>query len=757
MDPSNPRIRLRRLVRAVLLVAVGCGASDSLVRRGDVRSFTKPAAIHAQRVDTERVDTQQADNQQAVIREAVIREAAVPQAPPERLLRRYASSFAKLSYSPHDAKGLDCIQKQPTLALDAAELALHDRHGFVISRKRPFSTFALAYLDLFHFDEPVFISADAILHAWHRAYDGLLVDIERNVFKGALDHFLQGVKKRVAATGAAGRVRGFLDTHLTVAHSLLLDNDLLPLAGGSESDVVRLYTLSREQAGLQTVSLFGEPRLVDFTQFKPRGHYEKHPDLIPYFRAMMWLGQIDFRPIETTPTGEQVFHRSQFDALVAAREAMDAETLEQWHTIDRLVGLFVGKHDGMGPDEVDGLVRDAGLDETRELYRLSDDAVRALLGRTDYGKQSIMGHPAVKLPGVPRLALNRSFAFFGQRYSLDSHTLHAVTEDRVPDRDLPEARDVGFATFGNDFALTLASKAERTNRDYVRGLTSMRALSDEQNEADWQNSLYSTWIWALRGLSPNLAKPPAAEVARTEAWARRLLATQLASWSELRHDTILYAKQSYSVQIVCEYPDAYVDPYPAVFHRLVAQSELGERATAQMDLLPLTPPQKAVVQNARSYFSKARDILTKLEAMAERNARGQRLTAEQLAFVNTMIKKHVTPPSRHGCGGGGSITYDGWYRDLLNGASLFDPDITVADVHTGVTGVLHVGKRQPRRMVVTIDWKDGPRAYVGAVYSYHELVAPSRISDSEFAQLDPPDPAWMTPIVAHARADAGRH
>ena len=35
-------------------------------------------------------------------------------------------------------------------------------------------------------------------------------------------------------------------------------------------------------------------------------------------------------------------------------------------------------------------------------------------------------------------------------------------------------------------------------------------------------------------------------VARTEAWGRRLLNTQLASWAQLRHDTILYAKQVYA-------------------------------------------------------------------------------------------------------------------------------------------------------------------------------------------------------------------
>ena len=43
-----------------------------------------------------------------------------------------------------------------------------------------------------------------------------------------------------------------------------------------------------------------------------------------------------------------------------------------------------------------------------------------------------------------------------------------------------------------------------------------------------------------------------------------------ASWAELRHDTLLYAKQSYSAAAGCEYPDAYVDPYPAFYGKLEA-------------------------------------------------------------------------------------------------------------------------------------------------------------------------------------------
>ena len=72
------------------------------------------------------------------------------------------------------------------------------------------------------------------------------------------------------------------------------------------------------------------------------------------------------------------------------------------------------------------------------------------------------------------------------------------------------------------------------------------------------------------------AKPPCSQAAQTtppdapekathfpaslkgEAWRRKQLRTALASWAELRHDTILSAKQSYTSGVACEFPDAYV-------------------------------------------------------------------------------------------------------------------------------------------------------------------------------------------------------
>jgi hypothetical protein len=115
-------------------------------------------------------------------------------------------------------------------------------------------------------------------------------------------------------------------------------------------------------------------------------------------------------------------------------------------------------------------------------------------------------------------------------------------------------------------------------------------------------------------------------------------------------------------------------------------------------------------------------------------------------------------------GGSGSPSVSGWYARLFYGASASDraleDDPVIADVHTDPgddqrgASVLHVATGRPRMMVVTVDGCNGPRAYVGPVFSYYEKVADglSRMTDSEWAaELDATDVAdvpWMDPIVA---------
>src|SRR5204863_8697310 len=107
---------------------------------------------------------------------------------------------------------------------------------------------------------------------------------------------------------------------------------------------------------------------------------------------------------------------------------------------------------------------------------------------------------------------------------------------------------VAYAALGNDQAVSLLHDVLK-QYNYAGNLSVMRTLVDDHDSDFWHANLYNDWLSALRALSPvraDMQSPPSGmpSVATTEAWGRRVLNTQPASWAELRHATLLYAKQS---------------------------------------------------------------------------------------------------------------------------------------------------------------------------------------------------------------------
>jgi hypothetical protein len=74
------------------------------------------------------------------------------------------------------------------------------------------------------------------------------------------------------------------------------------------------------------------------------------------------------------------------------------------------------------------------------------------------------------------------------------------------------------------------------------------------------------------------------EVMRTRAWAMKTLNAQLAFWTELRHDTLLYVQQSYTVPITCGYRAGFVEPRPEFWQRMGTLANLASTAVAALPL-----------------------------------------------------------------------------------------------------------------------------------------------------------------------------
>lgn len=679
---------------------------------------------------------------------------------------RYRVPFASgLSYDPAAAQNLSIVQGS-SFALDAGEMAKLKQNGFVISDKKRFPTFVYGYASIYAQDLPLFVSADSLLFAVHRSYDAILKALELVSLIPELSALLDETRANLSSGGAAAlsaEARADADLFLAVAKSLLDGAPAAPALGASaaqSSAIGELFAGATSAEGARSIKLFGVKRDVDFSQFKPRGHYTDSPELERYFKAMMWLGRIDFRMLEAQPDLSLRFNRRQVEGALALRALFTEQARERWDRIDTAVSAFVGEHDYMVLPELDALLGDLGVAGPADLASVSDDRISQAILDGKYGTQRISSHIMVNGVGKGTMPLSSSFALFGQRYVVDSHVFSNVVYDRVQrgevHRMMPSPLDAGFAALRNDQAGQLLD-AELQKYGYAPDLHAMRVLVDAHPKDYWEGNLYNLWLSSLQTLSPgsDLSDPVGSGlpgVARTEAWGRRLLNTQLASWAELRHDTILYAKQSYTGGDTCEFPDAYVEPYPAFFRAIEALALHGKELPARLAL----PSDSYLAQALPAYFDHLHATASMLADMAEHERTGMPFTPEQMAFINEAVVL------QEGCGSPTGAT--GWYPRLFfsnEDSVLFAP--TIADVHTQPTDeggnpvgrVLHVGTGYARLLALTVDTCSGPRAYVGLASSYFEATTQNfeRYDDPTWEGkvrdgTTPADVPWMDDLIA---------
>ena len=651
-------------------------------------------------------------------------------------------------YDPLAATGMDSVQKS-AFALSKQEQSALSDNGFVVSGSTAFPSFMYGYASIYAQDLPLYVSADSILYAVHQSYDSMLQSVESGALSVELASLLDGMHARLGKAGLAAPLTADADVYLSTARSLLAGVAVAPLDADNAAEAKRLTQLATQASGTAQISVFGLKRGVDFSQFLPRGHYTASDELQRYFRAMTWLGRVDLRLIDTQADGSVVFQRNQLEGAVALRALMDAPGRASWKLIDDAITAFVGEHDDMTPAQVDGLLSSVGATDVASLGALSDHALAQAIVDGGFGVQRIASQLAINGLNLGTLPLARSFAFLGQRFVLDSQVFSNVVYDRVhhegaPLRMMPNPLDVAYAALGNDQAGMLLAP-EVSQYQYAPDLYGMRLIADEHDAEFWHGNLYNLWLSALRTLSPSagVAKPASVglpSVTGTDAWGRRLLDTQLASWSELRHDTLLYAKPSYTEGAACEFPAAYVDPYPEFYAALVAFAEHG------LALSEALGPKGGVDW----YFTRLAETAGTLRDIALDQRQGLPLSAEHLAFINQAVT------FARNCDG--SKLPVGWYSQLFyDQKKAVEADPTIADVHTQPTDeggaevgrVLHVGTGTPRLMVVTVDSCTGAQAYVGLTSSYYERITEQyeRLTDEQWTTIlgsDAPErPAWL--------------
>ena len=111
------------------------------------------------------------------------------------------------------------------------------------------------------------------------------------------------------------------------------------------------------------------------------------------------------------------------------------------------------------------------------------------------------------------------------------------------------------------------------------------------SQADWNRNLYWAWLHCLKALLTGGGSTDGLPAfMKTVAWQDKQLNTVLASWSQLRHDTILYAKQSNPMKLDDMEPqtkmvEGYVEPVPEFYARLLALARMSREGLTAMKVL----------------------------------------------------------------------------------------------------------------------------------------------------------------------------
>ena len=655
------------------------------------------------------------------------------------------------------------------------EKSLIEKNGFMVSERLTVNTFGEAFFDIFQKDMPVFVSTDAILHAFHRSYDRILKDVELAFLIPALDNLLTSMKDQIPSLAAKylglpemEQMIKDADVYITIPLKLL-GKTVEPFYSSNNETINKLISLIENEQP-ESYSLFSEScRVIDFSQFTPRGHYidQWHPELAQYFKAMIWLGRTEIYlsapqsyPLECPRQSFKDIQRQIIDALLISELIQSSNSSLTYENIEDILKFFVGDPDNVTLQNLDYIKQAANINNADQLLdSLKVVEFQDTLMNQSFASQLILSQILYSDPLSPDSIIPASsFLLFGQRFIIDSYVTGSVVFDRIKYngekicRLFPSALDPMFA-LGNDAAAQLL-QGELDNYHYSSNLAALRYLIDSYGEDYWNKTIYNLWLNLIRDLNPPKDRTNLPSFMQTAAFWQEKLNTQLASWSQLRHDNLLYAKQSYTGGTLCSYPYVYVEPFPEFFQSL---HSLAVTALDKFGNLNLTPDY--LKSNIINYFNDLENITDTLITVTQKELSSTPLLPEEVSFLKKLIyqNEHFS----------GAAPYGGWYAKLFYNDpegydGLLKEDCIVADIHTVPTdcgggklgAVVHVGTGYLNLGVFITNTPDNKTvAFIGPLLSYSEYNTTNfkRLTDQEWKETylaSSLRPSWVNIYLA---------
>ncbi len=569
-----------------------------------------------------------------------------------------------------------------------------------------------------------FVTVDSLMHTYHLYFAYLLKKVE----KGYLTDCLQQLGKRMLENSltaydnlkgseweeAAKRNVAFF----TVGAKLLEDQTQV---NGDVKEIVE-YELEKINAaeGVDESMIYDglTDKMEDYSQYKARGYYEGDEELERYFHAMMWYGRIHFR--------QESEEMDRSALLMAYMLSEDKTAYDLWGSIYEVTSFFSGASDDAGVYEYIPLMQEVyGEQITPEDLKSNSEAfdrfhtMSAGL-RTPFINSLVIGDGEDNV--VP------GFRFMGQRFTIDAAVMQRLVYSSVKaaadgdKRMLPDVLDVP-AALGSDTALGILEEEGATvYPGYTEHMEQLRTALAAENKEMWSASLYSGWLNTLRPLLTVKGEGYPVFM-QSEEWRKKGLECFAGSFTELKHDTVLYTKQ-----VMAEMGDAYdenaddrgyVEPEPLVWLRFKNLSDLTAQGLKNYGMLNAAEEKN---------LSRLSEIADRLLEISKKELKDETLTDDEYEFIRSYggnIEHFWMESVKDATGGEGAYTQEA-------------PAALVVDIATNPNGeVLEAGTGDPSIIYVVVKVDGKVKIASGSVYSFYQFRWPieDRLTDTKWRQL----------------------
>ena len=584
---------------------------------------------------------------------------------------------------------------------------------------------------------PSFVTTDLYLQLFHLYFDCMLREIEENklhamMTKLSLSMYLKLFQQANSTDNEEIKSLATYDAaFFAIAYELFTGASI----GTSDFQTITKPEVKRVMDSKNDFSDFIEDYqnvMFSYSLFRPRGHYSRNENLKKYFRGMMWLQSVPFG------LDEEISLRRAIVMADALNNEKNAQ--KDYDQLNVLLNYLMGSADNLSIPQVQAEIKKIG----KPLGELLSDANAIATIKKNLDE---IGEKQTRIRPKFEMTSHNKVCLMPQRYQPDAEVLQEMVDyDNDPTkRATPKGLDF-FAAMGVSPAEQILIEEGQQWKDFKPMLTKMKTRMQEIN---WDETIATQWMNALKVVSDKADNQP--YFMGTPEWDKKNLNAMLASWAELKHDAILYAKQPFGAE--CGGGGL---PEPVVMGYVEPNVGFWNKAIELLDnTSKLLKEQGMLTEKVDDATTRIREEAEFLLRTSEKELRGETLVDEEYDQIKCM-----------------GATFENISLDLLRqpNQSLMGWDdvqgadkkvALIADVYTANAknnpdkSVLFEGVGLADEIYVIVEIEGCLYIARGAVLSYREFTQPmdlQRLTDEEWQkQLEQEPrkgvPSWMKSIL----------